>query len=395
MSQRSDSSPAEVPAPTPGGRWRKQLAPPPETLALVQQLLGTVAGVPIATALARPFQFPSLGHLDEAYAAATDRARKVEGLSVKSTRSYTAAYRQFRAYLLESGREHSFLSGQLTEQIQVLEGWIAWLRSRGVNHTTVNTYWRALHAPMARVARANGSVAPTRFVDTPRPGASLPQFLTEEALGNVFRFVRNYQWPGGAFERARNIALIAIMALGGCRLGEVLGLQVEDVDCKAGTIRVKRGKGPRGGKPRLIYMPNALIAAMVSYLDHRADRELATDRVFASRLDDTPIAEVTIRRLCRVITGKTGIKVAPHLLRHTCATLLRQGGIADRLSMDQLGHSSLTILQRYSHVVSGERRAAIATLDVDVGGELDALRDNLDGGTREARDPSRDRDTGL
>ena len=218
---------------------------------------------------------------------------------------------------------------------------------------------------------------PTRFVETPKPGRSLPRFLTRSALENVFRFARNYQWRGGEFERLRNVALIAVMALGGCRLGEVLRMEIDDVDCGAGTIRIKRGKGPRGGKQRVICMPAPLVAVIRTYLAKRAQRALATPQVFVAVAGDQPIAEITIRRVCALITRMTETKVAPHLLRHTCATLMRQAGIADRLSMEQLGHSRLDVLQRYSHVVPGERQQALAhfTFDVMGDGELATYTD--------------------
>jgi integrase len=354
-------------SPQPNERYRPQQGMPPETVALLQQVLSGVAGLPIALQLL-PFQFPSLQHLDERVARAIRRAEEVSGLSAKTTAAYRSAYRYFRAYLRSTDEERAFLGGQLLEQRRVLEGWIASLRAQGVTHTTVNTYWRGLHGAFVRIAREDNLTTPTQYVETPRPGKSLPRFLTRTALADVFRFVRNFQWPGGRFQHARNIALIAVMALGGCRRGEVLRMQVEDVDCAEGTIRIKRGKGPRGGKPRVICMPPALVAAMTTYMDLRSDRELATDRVFVSVGADTAIADTTIRRLCRLITTKTGIHVAPHLLRHTCATLMRQAGIADRLSMDQLGHSSLGVLQRYSHVAPGERQQAMAHFKFELGG---------------------------
>jgi site-specific recombinase XerD len=346
----------------------------PELLVLLQQVVGGLTGGSGPGGVL-PFQFPSLQHLDERMAAVTQRAIDVEGLSQKSVRSYRSAHRQFRAYLLETKTDRSFLDGQLPVQRRVLEGWVGWLRGRGVNHTTVNTYWRALHAPIARIARQEGMLDPTRFVETPKPGKSLPKFLSRPALEDVFRFVRNYQWRGGEFERLRNVALIAVMALGGCRLGEVLHMEIDEVDCGLKTIRIKRGKGPRGGKPRVICMPDPLAAAMATYLMARAQRGLATPNVFVAVAGDQPIAEITIRRLCAFITRSTKIKVAPHLLRHTCATLMRQAGIADRLSMEQLGHSRLDVLQRYSHVVPGERQEALAHFTFDITGEGETVED--------------------
>jgi integrase/recombinase XerD len=342
----------------------------PELVAAAQLILAGIGNtLPFPALTTLPFQFPSLQHLDERLRETLRRAEEVDGLSSKTTAAYRASYRQFRRYLRETNRNHLFLGGQAQSQVRVLEDWIAWLRARGVSYTTVNTYWRSLHAPFARIAREDGLLVPTSLVQTPKPGRTLPRFLTRNALSDVFRFVRNYQWGGGLFERARNTALLATMALAGCRLGETLRLQVEDVDIESPTptIHIKHGKGRNGGKPRVICMPPALVAAMATYLDIRRDRGLATDRVFVSVQGDQPIAVVTVRRLCRVITEKTGIKVAPHLLRHTCATLMRQEGVTDRLSMEQLGHSSLAVLQKYSHVAPGERSAAIARISVDLG----------------------------
>jgi integrase len=343
-------------------------------LLLLQQFVGGLTGSNGTTA-GLPFQFPSTAKFDARIAAVTKRAVEVEGLSTKTVAAYRSAHRQFRTYLVETGSERQFLDGQLREQQRVLEGWIAWLRARGANHTTVNTYWRSLHAPIARIAREDGTLDPTRFVTTPKPGKSMASFLERTTLEAVFRFVQNYQWPHGAFECARNVALLGVMAVAGCRRGEVLDMEVSDVDLGARTIRIKRGKGPRGGKPRVVCMAPSLVAAMTRYLALRKKRELATPNVFVSTVGDGPIGEKTIRRLCAFIKTKTGIHVAPHLLRHTCATLMRQGGIADRLSMDQLGHSRLDVLQRYSHVAPSERQHVLATFDVNLGDEVSEIGD--------------------
>jgi integrase len=83
---------------------------------------------------------------------------------------------------------------------------------------------------------------------------------------------------------------------------------------------------------------------------------------------DKAMARITVRRICDVVRYKTGVRFTPHMLRHTCATLLRQAGVPDRLAMEQLGHSSLGVLQLYSHVANGELRTAMRGVDVDFGG---------------------------
>ena len=312
----------------------------------------------------QPFQFPSLQHLIERIERACLHAAQVEGLSPKTIRGYRSATRQFIAYLRATATESGFLIGQLPVQARILEDWIAWLRTRGANHTTVNHYWRALHAQLTRIARTDGVVDPTAHVPTPRPGKPMPRFLTRAALEDVFQFVRNYEWASD-FARARNVALIAVMALAGLRLGEVLRLEMADVNLGEERISIRRGKGRNGGKDRMAYMAPDLHVALGAYLAERRKRHAACSRVFLSTQADEGIGDVTLRRLFKFIRRQTGIKIAPHMLRHTCATLMRQAGIPDRLAMEELGHASLAMLQRYSHVENGELQQVMKRLTID------------------------------
>lgn len=312
-----------------------------------------------------PLQFPSLEHLDEAVEAAIRDAVSVDGISPKTGLGYRNAFGRLRAYLKAGSDETPFLSGQLPEQVRILRGWVAWLRGRGCNHTTVNHYWRMLHGVFKRVALARGTLDPTAAVETPRAGRPMPRFLTRETLERVLEFVRNYPWPGGTFTRHRNVALVATMALGGLRRGEVLRLTFGDVDLTARTIRVLRGKGRHGGKDRTVYLAPGLVDALQRYVEVRP--KAATPNFFLSTSGDQPISPETLKRLCDTITKVGGVKVTNHMFRHTAATLYRQAGIADRLAMEQLGHSSLLILQRYSHVADGELAAEMQRVDIRVG----------------------------
>jgi integrase len=311
-----------------------------------------------------PLQFPSLGHLDEDVEATIGEALAVDGISPKTGIGYRNAFRRFRAFLTSSGDETVFLTGQLPEQVRILRGWIAWLRASGCNHTTVNHYWRMLHGLLKRVALARGALDPTSAVETPRAGRSMPRFLTRDALERVLEFVRNYPWPGGSFTRHRNVALVATMALGGLRRGEVLRLAFGDVDLTSRKLRVVRGKGRHGGKDRTVYLAPGLVQALIRYVEVRPKN--ATSAFFLSTRADAGISPETLKRLCDTITTVGGVKVTNHMFRHTAATLMRQAGLPDRLAMEQLGHSSLVVLQRYSHVADGELAAEIQRLDVRV-----------------------------
>lgn len=333
--------------------------PEPRSQDLERLLAQFAARLP--TAPSRPFQLPSIQHLDNASVEALERAANVEGLAPKTCSGFAFSYQRFRTFLVERGCVDRFLSGDLALQQQMLEDWIAWLRERGCSRTTINHYWRGLHSVMARIARRMDAPDPTRAIPTPRPSRPHPRFLTRQSLETVLAFVRHHAWPGGVFARLRNTAIIATMGLTGLRLGEILRLDFGDVDLVEDTIRVRAGKGRYGGKDRTVYLPNTAKAALQEYVTQRP--RAGTTRFFISTRVNQPISEVTIRRLCREIERQTGIAVRPHALRHTAATLMRQAGIADRLAMEQLGHSSLTMLQRYSHIASGERQREVRRLD--------------------------------
>lgn len=316
--------------------------------------------------VAQPFTFPSLSSFEEAFEEALVASAAAEGLSLPTVAGVRYSLRRLTDFIRGRRLERAFLSGQLPEQARALEVWLGSLRAGGANHTTVNYYWRMLHAGLKRLGARTGMAEPTQFLPVPRPGRPLPRFLSRTDLEAVLRAAANYQWPRGPFERHRSVAIIAMMGLGGLRRGEVLRLEVRDIDLTQGAVTVRHGKGRSGGKDRVVFMPPGLRTALSSYLDVRAARPGSTGRLFISTRGTRPIGVTTIRRLCRTLQEVSGVAVAPHMLRHTCATLLRQAGIPDRLAMEQLGHASLGVLQRYSHVTDEERRQIVGRLDIDL-----------------------------
>ena len=161
--------------------------------------------------------------------------------------------------------------------------------------------------------------------------------------------------------------MIGLMVLAGLRIGELPRLLCADLNPENRTIKIRAGKGPDGGKDRTAYMTPQLQAMVVSYLDarkraHRTHPEFLTD---ARR--DRSISTKPVRRLCEIISRAMKVPFSPHALRHTYATLLRQSNVPDRVAMDLLGHTSLAMLQRYSHVFEGEHQREAAKLHLDIG----------------------------
>jgi integrase/recombinase XerD len=313
----------------------------------------------------RPFQYPSLEHLDERVEAVMLRAADVDGVRPSTIRWYRDGYRSLRAFVVASHSERGLLGGDFIQQQEVLTQWRASLLRSGLARVSIRTYWRSVVSIFQRIQRQDGMVNPCLWMTPPRVGRVLPKSLTRDAARTIMLFVQNHDWES-SFTKRRNTAVLGCMLLSGLRRSEVVNLRNADVDEKQGTIFIHAGKGRDGGKDRTAYMPPQLQEIIALYRVERRKRVISTASFFVSGRRDAPWGVGGMKSLFRTISTRTGIHVSPHRLRHTFATLLRQSGVPDRVSMDLLGHAQLSTLQRYSHVFETEYTQEIKKLSVDV-----------------------------
>ncbi len=314
-----------------------------------------------------PLQFSSLSHADAAMERLYVRGETVEGLRPATVRWLRDGYRSFRGFLREDIRhETTFLGGDAVKQVELVEEWVAWLRRRGVSHTTVCTYWRSLDAVFRRLEMTGGMFNPFTCLRSPKARPPLPKALTRDAAEALLHRVRNLPWRT-TFERNRNLALVGLMLLAGLRKGEVLKLTMSDVDLEAGTnsYRAWQGKETVARTAPRTRPPNCSSSSASTPRPRRKAGKTHPEFLSSAGSANHGIGEVTIRRLFKVLTREMDMRLAPHMLRHTYATLLRQTGVADRVAQELLGHSSLAMLQRYSRVFDGECATEAARLRLD------------------------------
>ncbi len=303
-----------------------------------------------------PLAFPTVSHLRERLEEIAARALTVEGLQPTTLARWRVARRSFFAFLEGDGRGQRFVGGDYRVQVVLIEDWIAWLRARGTARASIATYWHSIAAQVSRIERENGMLNPWSLLDAPKPGRALPRSLTRKQAEGLVSLVRNE--PGSTLERTRNLCVVGLMLLAGLRRGEALAIELADADVERRTLVVKHGKGRNGGEPRMSYMTSQLAIMLADYTAERT--RVRPPRTHAALLTSTsgdrPLNVTALRRLFRRWSDALGYPVTPHMLRHTYALLLRQSGVPDRVSMDLLGHHSLSMLQRYSHVFDGEHR---------------------------------------
>jgi integrase/recombinase XerC len=193
-------------------------------------------------------------------------------------------------------------------------------------------------------------VNPARAASTPKQDKRLPGYLDRGAVGRIFELAEA-RAADGSFASSRDRAMLELFYSTGMRLGELVGLAVDDVDLIADQARV-RGKGK---KERLLPVGRPAVTVLRQYLPRR-ERLLAEvkggDRraLFLSARGRRLTAR-SVQRIVRVFLDAVseGQDVHTHSLRHSFATHLLDAGADLRAVQELLGHASLSTTQIYTH----------------------------------------------
>lgn len=191
--------------------------------------------------------------------------------------------------------------------------------------------------------------SPLAGVSTPRLEKRLPEFLqVEEVLALLA--CPDLSSPLGQRDRAWLETLYAT----GIRIGELVGLNLRDIDYSNGYVLVL-GKGK---KERLVPLGSEAIAALGRYLqagrpqlEARGGSAQKNPALFLNKLG-TRISARSIRRILDGYVGQVALTrhVSPHTIRHSFATHLLNNGADLRAVQELLGHADISTTQIYTHV---------------------------------------------
>jgi integrase/recombinase XerC len=242
--------------------------------------------------------------------------------------------------------------------IRTLRSWLANQQTLGKARTTMArraTAVRVFTAWALRTGRASTDAG--ALLGSPKAHKPLPAALDVDqarALLDAAAIQADDHSPVGL----RDVAILELLYATGARVGELCGLDIDDVDRSRRVVRVF-GKGR---KERTV--PYGLPA------DHALERWLAEARpalflpgsgaalflgARGRRIDQRAVRSMVHRRLADVPGAPD---LGPHGLRHTAATHLLEGGADLRTVQEMLGHASLATTQLYTHVTTDRLRTA-------------------------------------
>jgi integrase/recombinase XerD len=240
-------------------------------------------------------------------------------------------------------------SGATTEQ---LEGYVTALRERGLSGATIARRIAAARSfyrhEMLLGARGDN---PAAELDLPRRAKRLPKTLSP---GEAERLI---DAAAGTTPRAmRDHALVELLYGAGLRVGETVGLDKTGVDLDARLVRCV-GKG---SKERVVPLGRPAAEALRRYLAHgrpHLDRRHRPELFLNAQGGALTRAGAFL--ILRKLAAKAGLepeRIHPHLLRHSFATHLLEGGADLRSVQEMLGHADLATTELYTHVTDLRRR---------------------------------------
>jgi tyrosine recombinase XerC len=268
-------------------------------------------------------------------------------LSPYTIRNYLSDLSHFLQFLQEEALSLQTLSRQ------AFRHYLARLSQDGVapasiarKVSTIRTFLRFL------VQEGHLEHDPLSGVRGPKRPRRLPAYLSPEQVTALIEAA-----SGASPGELRDRALLELLYACGLRVSEVTGLDVGDVDLSEGIARV-RGKG---GKERLVLMGRPAVQALRRYLrDGRPAllRQPHQQALFLNMRDGQRLSARSVQAIVRRYAQRAGIdrRVWPHLLRHTFATHMLDGGADLRVVQELLGHASPTSTQIYMHVTQEHQR---------------------------------------
>ena len=189
-------------------------------------------------------------------------------------------------------------------------------------------------------------INPAQNLETPKIGKRLPKYLTLEESQQLLKNIEK----NDSRNEPRDYAIITLFLNCGMRLSELTGINMGDIDFDNDKLNVI-GKG---NKERTIYLNNACMSAIRTYMSSRKQNTLKNDSkapLFLSERKER-ISQRTVQEIVKKYLTATGLsKYSTHKLRHTAATLMYKYGNVDIRALQQLlGHESISTTEIYTHV---------------------------------------------
>jgi len=229
----------------------------------------------------------------------------------------------------------------------VLRRYLAWLQAEGYVKASITRRISELRSFCRYLVREGIlDTNPIRAISAPRVPKRLPDYLELPEVEALLS-APDATVPQGQRDRA----IMEVLYASGLRVSELVSLNLSNVDLRHGQIRV----WGKGAKERLALLGEPACRALMRYVqDGRPaliGENKATSALFLNRLGSR-LSTRSVSNILDKYAKLAGLerRVTPHIMRHTFATHLLDGGADLRTVQELLGHADLSSTQIYTHV---------------------------------------------
>jgi integrase/recombinase XerC len=276
--------------------------------------------------------------------------RYERNVSTHTLRNYSSDLLQFREYLLLKGSAKDIPVGEI-DHLTIRE-WMASLHGLNKKKTSIARKLASLRTFFQFLIREGvQETNPAKLVATPKIERKLPNHLSME---DAVRFIETPDLNTDLGKRDR--AILEFLYATGVRVGELVNLNLKDIDFREKLVRVT---GKRK-KQRILPFGEPSLQALMYYLNEA--RPVFLNNCPPAERDDQAVflnyqgTRITTRSVGRMVDKYIKLcadihrDISPHSLRHSFATHLLDSGADLRDIQELLGHARLSTTQIYTHV---------------------------------------------
>ena len=291
--------------------------------------------------------------MEEVLQVFADYLAQARGALPNTVAAYTRDLRQFLDFLRQRRPVDSW------DQVEAadLEAFTAF-GMKTLKRSTMSRKIMSLRAFFEFFApREKGLVQdPSRLVRPPKQDKPLPKRLSVDEAFHIMETGAaarpDKATPKQEAAAARDRAMLELLYSSGLRVGELVGLDLENLRLDLDLVQVKEGKG---GKDRLVPVGKKAAQALKAYISFRPKLLSGKGTVQNALFVNHRGGRLTPRSVQRLVEARGqglsgGRKLGPHALRHAMATHLLEGGADLRSVQEMLGHKSLSTTQKYTEL---------------------------------------------
>ena len=234
----------------------------------------------------------------------------------------------------------------------------------GVKDSTIKTYWSKLNSFFYWLEERELILhSPLKYIKPPKVRYEDARELTKGEFNKIVSSICIYS--NNSLMKKRDLAIMYVLFFCGVRKGELLGLQISDIDFDKRILTI-RAETSKSRATRKMPMHSVLIEQLKDYLDGRKKQNYKTEKLFVSNNEDKGLTEHGLKHLIKKLSENSGVRFHLHKLRHSFACNLARAGIKAYNLQKLMGHTDMRMTERYLRSMNVEDyRSDIEKLSIE------------------------------